>query len=147
MSADAANGEGKAVIVPRAICPPIDNFQGGAVSKTLGDVFEAHALAFLQRRRMRLIARNVTCRGGEIDLVMLDECGALVFVEVRARRSKSFANAAASVDARKRARLVRAAQHFLTTWPGALPACRFDVVAFDAGRIAWLPDAFRADEA
>jgi putative endonuclease len=117
------------------------------VSKTLGDVFETHALAYLQRQRMRFVARNVMCRGGEIDLVMLDERGALVFVEVRSRRSRQYANAAASVDARKRARLVRAAQHFLTTWRGALPACRFDVVAFDAGRIEWLPDAFRADEA
>ncbi len=117
------------------------------MSKTLGDVFEMHALEFLRRRRMRLVARNVTCRGGEIDLVMLDERGALVFVEVRARRSRRYANAAASVDAKKRARLVLAAQHFLATWRGAMPACRFDVVAFDAGRIHWLPDAFRADEA
>ncbi|KXV15794.1 hypothetical protein CR51_03100 [Caballeronia megalochromosomata] len=117
------------------------------MSKTLGDVFESHALEFLQRQRMRLVARNVTCRGGEIDLVMLDERGALVFVEVRARKSRHYANAAASVDARKRARLVRAAQHFLVTWSGALPVCRFDVVAFDAGRLHWMPDAFRADEA
>ena len=117
------------------------------MSKTLGDAFESRALDFLQRQRMRLVARNVTCRGGEIDLVMTDERGALVFVEVRARRSRKFANAAASIDARKRARLVHAAQVFLATWRGALPACRFDVVAFDAGRIHWLPDAFRADEA
>lgn len=117
------------------------------MSKTLGDTFEAHALDYLQRRRMRLVARNVTCRGGELDLVMLDAHGALVFVEVRARRSRRFAQAAASIDARKRARLVRAAEHFLATWRGALPACRFDVVTFDAGRIHWLPDAFRADEA
>jgi putative endonuclease len=125
----------------------VDNFYGGAVSKTLGDVFETHALEFLQRQRMRFVARNVTCRGGEIDLVMLDERGALVFVEVRARKSKRYANAAASVDVRKRARLVLAAQHFLATWRGTLPACRFDIVAFDAGRIEWMRDAFRADEA
>ncbi|WP_250438621.1 MULTISPECIES: YraN family protein [unclassified Caballeronia] len=143
----SAGVEGKVVILPCAIRWPADNFYGGAVSKTLGDAFESHALAFLQRQRMRLVARNVTCRGGEIDLVMLDERGALVFVEVRARRSRRYANAVASVDAKKRARLVHAAQHFLTTWRGALPACRFDVVAFDAGRIHWLPDAFRADEA
>ncbi|BAN24630.1 YraN family protein [Caballeronia insecticola] len=117
------------------------------MSKPLGDAFEARALEFLRRRRLRLVARNVTCRGGEIDLVMIDERGALVFVEVRARSGRQFANAAASIDARKRARLVRAAQQFLATWRGALPACRFDVVAFDAGRIQWLPDAFRADEA
>ncbi|MDR5803498.1 YraN family protein [Caballeronia sp. LZ001] len=115
------------------------------VSKSLGDVFEARALEYLQRQRMKLIARNVRCRGGEIDLVMSDERGALVFVEVRARASRRFADAAASVDARKRERIVRAAQFYLTKWRGALPACRFDVIAFDAGRIRWVTDAFRAD--
>src|SRR4051812_38031674 len=123
-----------------------NNFSGKLMSKTLGDAFEARALEYLQRQRMRLVARNVRCRGGEIDLVMLDERGALIFVEVRARKSARFADAAASVGMTKRTRLVRAAQHYLTTWRGALPACRFDVVAFDAGRIRWLRDAFRADE-
>jgi putative endonuclease len=116
------------------------------MSKTLGDAFEARALHYLERQRMRLVARNVRCRGGEIDLVMIDEGGALVFVEVRARKSRRFADAATSIGATKRARLVRAAQHYLTTWRGALPACRFDVIAFDAGEIRWLPVAFRADE-
>jgi putative endonuclease len=123
-----------------------DNFYGGALSKTVGDAFEARALEYLQRQRMRIVARNVTCRGGEIDLVMRDRDGALVFVEVRARRSRRFADAAASVGAAKRERLIRAAHQYLSTWRGAVPACRFDVVAFDAGRIVWLPDAFRADD-
>ncbi|TCK42256.1 putative endonuclease [Paraburkholderia sp. BL8N3] len=123
-----------------------DNFYGGALSKTVGDAFEARALEYLQRQRMRIVAPNVTCRGGEIDLVMRDRDGALVFVEVRARRSRRFADAAASVGAAKRERLIRAAHHYLSTWRGAVPACRFDVVAFDAGRIVWLPDAFRADD-
>ncbi len=42
-------------------------------------------MEFLQRQRLRFVARNVLCRGGEIDLVMRDRDGALVFVEVRAR--------------------------------------------------------------
>ncbi|KND57164.1 putative endonuclease [Candidatus Burkholderia verschuerenii] len=115
------------------------------MSKVLGDTFETRALEYLQRRRMQLVARNVRCRGGEIDLEMRDECGALVFVEVRARASRRFADAATSIGATKRMRIVRAAQHYLMRWRGALPVCRFDVVAFDAGRIRWIPDAFRAD--
>jgi putative endonuclease len=122
-----------------------DNFCEEAMSKTLGDAFEEHALEFLRGRRMRLVARNVRCRGGEIDLVMRDERGALVFVEVRARKSRRFADAAASIGVTKRARLIRAAEHYLASWRGVLPVCRFDVVAFDAGRIRWIPDAFRAD--
>ncbi|SAL82755.1 hypothetical protein AWB67_06214 [Caballeronia terrestris] len=117
------------------------------MSKTVGDAFETRELEYLQRRRLRLVARNVRCRGGEIDLVMRDRDGALVFVEVRARASGQFADAAASIGVRKRQRLVRAAQHYLSAWRGAWPACRFDVVAFDAGSIVWLADAFRADDA
>ena len=41
----------------------VDNFSGRNESKRVGAAFEAQALEFLQRQRMRLVARNVTCRG------------------------------------------------------------------------------------
>ncbi|WP_176052188.1 YraN family protein [Paraburkholderia caribensis] len=121
------------------------NFSDGARSKNVGAAFEAHALTFLQRRRLRLVARNVVCRGGEIDLVMREPDGALVFVEVRARTRGGYGGAAASVVWRKQQRIVRAAQQFLSAHDGAMPACRFDVIAFERGRLVWLRDAFRAD--
>jgi putative endonuclease len=122
------------------------NFSGGGRSKTVGTAFEARALTFLQRQRLRLVARNVVCRGGEIDLVMREPDGTLVFVEVRARARSAYGGAAASVEWRKQRRIVRAAQHFLLTHDAAMPACRFDVIAFDCGRMTWLRDAFRADD-
>ncbi len=67
----------------------------------------------------------------------------LVFVEVRSRRDTSFGGAAASVDATKQRRIVRAAQHYLRQL-SALPPCRFDVVAIDGDRIEWIPAAFDA---
>ncbi len=94
---------------------------------------------------MRFVARNVVCRGGEIDLVMRAPDGTLVFVEVRARAHGNYGGAAASVVWRKQQRILRAAQHFLASHDGALPACRFDVIAFERGRLVWLRDAFRAD--
>ena len=116
-----------------------------------GDAVETAALGFLQRHGLRLLARKAQARGGELDLVMQD--GAmLVFVEVRYRGSDAFGGGAASVDAPKRRRLVRAAQRFLLDHPhfAELP-CRFDVVEAagdpDAPRLHWLRDAFRADEA
>jgi putative endonuclease len=122
------------------------NFSGRGGSKDVGAAFEAHALVFLQRQRLRLVARNVVCRGGEIDLVMRERDGALVFVEVRARAQRHYGGAAASIGWQKRQRLVRAARHYLATRVSVVPACRFDVVAFEAGRLVWLRDAFRADE-
>jgi putative endonuclease len=89
-----------------------DNFLGNGVSKTIGSAFEQRALEYLQRQRLRFVARNFTCRGGEIDLVMreIGSQRALVFVEVRARRSRQFAAAAASIGAHKQRRLVLAAR-------------------------------------
>ncbi|WP_409937493.1 YraN family protein [Paraburkholderia sp. BCC1885] len=126
--------------------PGAHNFSGRAVSKDVGAAFEAHALVFLQRQRLRLVARNVACRGGEIDLVMRERDGSLVFVEVRARAQRHYGGAAASIGWQKRQRIVRAARHYLATRVSDAPACRFDVVAFEAGRLVWLRDAFRADE-
>ncbi|MEI5997215.1 YraN family protein [Paraburkholderia bengalensis] len=122
------------------------NFSAQARSKAVGAAFEARALTFLQQQRLRFVARNVVCRGGEIDLVMKERDGSLVFVEVRARAQSGYGGAAASVVWRKQQRIVLAAQHFLSARDGATPACRFDVIAFERGRLLWLRDAFRADE-
>jgi putative endonuclease len=126
--------------------PGANNFSAEGGSKDVGAAFEAHALVFLQRQRLRFVARNVLCRGGEIDLVMRDRDGTLVFVEVRARARRQFGGAAASIGWQKRQRLVRAAKHYLLTRASGEPACRFDVIAFEGGRLEWIRDAFRADE-
>ncbi|NTY40868.1 YraN family protein [Burkholderia diffusa] len=123
-----------------------DNFSGAARSKPVGAAFEQRARQFLERRGLVFVAANVTMRGGELDLVMREPDGMLVFVEVRARRSVRHGGAAASVGWRKRRRLVAAALQFWARH-GAGAACRFDVVAFEAGRLVWLRDAFRTDDA
>lgn len=105
---------------------------------------EERARTHLERAGLRLIARNYRCPRGEIDLVMADG-EALVFVEVRFRASRAFGSAAESIDARKRARLIAAAGHYLLTHPADRP-CRFDVVAADGDApVEWLRDAFRPD--
>lgn len=122
-----------------------DNFSGRGQSKRIGAAFEARALDFLRRQRMRLVARNVTCRGGEIDLVMRDRDGALVFVEVRARAGSRYGGAAASIGVHKRMRILLAARYFLVTRGASESPCRFDAVVFEGSRLVWLRDAFRED--
>jgi putative endonuclease len=121
----------------------------------IGAQVERAASAFLQKNGLTEIAANARYRDGELDLVMLDRAtrggDTLVFVEVRHRSSDGHGGGAASVDAGKRRRLVRAAQRFLLAHPqfSELP-CRFDVVEAggDPGspRLHWIRDAFRADE-
>nr|WP_050807530.1 YraN family protein [Burkholderia oklahomensis] len=153
--AHGANGRSTALCHARAArqeadgakAAPRDNFSAAAGSKrVVGAAFETRAQRFLERAGLALVARNVTVRGGEIDLVMRERDGTLVFVEVRARTSGRYGGAAASVGARKRKRLVLAALAFWARTGGASP-CRFDVVAFEGGRLEWLRDAFRVDEA
>ena len=119
----------------------------GQGTKALGDAAEQQALAWLQRRGLTLLERNYRvargpgARGGEVDLILREPDGTLVFVEVRARADARCGGAAASVGATKRARIVYAAQHYLLRWR-APPPCRFDVVAVEAGRVEWLQAAF-----
>lgn len=118
-------------------------------TKGVGDEAELRALAHLQREGLKLERRNYRvaagprARGGEVDLVMRDRDGTLVFVEVRARASATHGGAAASVGAVKQRRIVLAARHYLLRHR-APPPCRFDVLAIDGDRIEWLQAAFDA---
>jgi putative endonuclease len=114
-----------------------------------GRLAEELAARHLAARGLRVIERNVRCRGGEVDLICLDR-GAVVFIEVRLRTSVRFGSAAESITAAKRRRILLAAQW----WLGgrgrryACAACRFDVVLLDqlddAG-LTWLRGAFDSD--
>ena len=114
-----------------------------------GERAEDRALAHLQARGLRLLERHYRVAGGpsrragEIDLVMRERDGTLVFVEVRSRADRRAGGAAASVTPAKQRSLVLAAQHYLMRWP-APPRCRFDVVAIDGDELQWLPAAFEA---
>ncbi len=118
-------------------------------TKALGDAGEARALAHLVAQGLTLVQRNYRvargprARGGEIDLIVRERDGTLVFVEVRARAGGAHGGAAASVSAAKQRALVFAAQHFLSGLR-TLPPCRFDVVAIDGECLTWLRGAFDA---
>lgn len=120
-----------------------------AGGRTDGARAEALALAHLQRHGLTLVQRNYRVargpsrRAGEIDLILRDRDGTLVFVEVRSRSDARHGGAAASITPAKRARLIYAAQCFLQRC-ASLPPCRFDVVALDGEQLTWLPAAFDA---
>ena len=122
-------------------------------TKHRGDGAEALALAHLLQAGLRLQTSNYRTPGrggGEIDLVMRDVDGTLVFVEVRHRASASHGGAGASISTTKQQRIVFAAKHYLMRI-NTPPPCRFDVVliegALEAGstpQMEWLRSAFDA---
>jgi len=113
-----------------------------------GAAAEELAEQYLQVRGLKILARNMRCRAGELDLVCLDN-GVLAIVEVRQRASTEFGGALGSVTWGKQRKIIRAAQFFLRPekqWRN-LPV-RFDVLAIEglpdgAHRIDWIKDAFR----
>ena len=118
---------------------------GAATTKQAGDAAEDQALAHLQAAGLRLLERNYRTPGrggGEIDLVMAERDGTLVFVEVRKRASSAFGGAGGSISHTKQRRIVFAARHYLMRLRTP-PPCRFDVVLVEDA-ITWLQAAFDA---
>lgn len=94
----------------------------------LGQWGERYVGRLLKRQGWRFIARNVSCRGGEIDLVMADPEGVVVFLEVKTRRSEDFQPTEAVVTYAKKQRMRSATRFFLSCHDVGDRACRFDVV-------------------
>jgi putative endonuclease len=109
-----------------------------------GAAAEDLASRYLARHGVRIEARNVRYRGGELDIVARD--GATwIFVEVRSRSRGG--EAGASIDRRKRGKIRLAAQLYLSArFADRWPRCRFDVILVEGGDIRWLRSAFSADE-
>ncbi|MGV8935175.1 MAG: YraN family protein [Gallionellaceae bacterium] len=110
---------------------------------TAGAQAELVAAQYLQQQGLTLLQSNYHCRYGEIDLILQDG-ETCVFAEVRLRSLGTFGGAAASIDARKQAKLVRTAQHYLASLK-RLPPCRFDAILMqstDINKIVWIKNAF-----
>ncbi|MCW2745934.1 MAG: putative endonuclease related to Holliday junction resolvase [Mycobacterium sp.] len=123
----------------------------------LGAWGEQQAATWLQQQGATVLARNWRCRAGEIDLVIA-EGTCVAFVEVKTRRTETFGPPQAAVDARRQARLRRAAAAWLADHadhpelrpaPGRNgPDVRFDVVTVrpaadgEPVRVLHIPGAF-----
>jgi putative endonuclease len=114
-----------------------------------GTAAEQLAADYLRAQGVLILARNLRCRAGEIDLVGLDDC-VLAIVEVRQRAHTDFGGAFGSVTWRKQRKIIRATQYFWqrqAEW--RVHTMRFDVLAVEgmpcgAHRLVWIKDAFRA---
>ena len=105
-----------------------DARRASVTTRDIGSRWEDAVLAHMQRAGLKTIARNFTCRYGEIDLIMRDR-DQIAFIEVRYRGDDMHGDGTVSVGAGKRAKLARAAAVYLQQNPVlAAMTCRFDVV-------------------
>ena len=120
----------------------------GAVKGTKGAWGEDCAAAYLRRHGYRILARNYSCRFGEIDLIA-EKDGVLLFVEVKLRTNLQYGAPREYVTVKKQEKLRAAALLYLSERELDVPA-RFDVaevytdVRHSAGntRIAYIENAF-----
>jgi len=115
--------------------------------KLLGKWGEKRCEKFLRGKGLKKITGNFSCKTGEIDLVMADTGGEIVFVEVKTRTDENFGPAEASITAVKKNRMYKAARYFLAVHNITERIYRFDVVTIILGRsgpilINHYPNAF-----
>jgi putative endonuclease len=100
-----------------------------------GKTGEDVACRELKRRGYVILARRYRRRRGELDIVARDG-PTLVFVEVKARESRDFGDAAESVTRLKQRTMVQLAIEYMARHRLGNEPCRFDVVSIhlEAGR-------------
>lgn len=106
-------------------------------------------MALLESEGAQILLRNFRARCGELDLVAL-QAGIVLIVEVRHRQRHEWGGAAASVDARKRQRILRTTRRLLQCHPELnRRPLRFDVIVSEGdaeGELRWIRHAFDASE-
>jgi putative endonuclease len=110
-----------------------------------GRAGEDRAAELLEKRGMRIIARNIRSKYGEIDLAALDG-EVIAFVEVKAWKRFGFEDLGLSVDLKKQRRIIETAKYFLSfhrEYNCMSP--RFDILFIDSGpeqAVTYLASAF-----
>ncbi len=102
--------------------------------KLLGQWGEKRCEKFLKHKGLKTLTRNFSCKTGEIDLIMVDTDGGIVFVEVRTKADESFAEVEDSITSPKKARLKRTARYFLASNNIQNRPFRFDIVTIVLGQ-------------
>lgn len=115
--------------------------------RLLGRWGERRAELALRAKGFKTIARNVRSRLGEIDLVMRDQDGVLVFIEVKTRLDERFQQVEAAITTTKMHRLRNAIHWFIRSRRLPDMPIRCDVVAVVLGKkgrpqIRHYPNAF-----
>jgi len=113
-----------------------------------GSYFEEMACRHLQKKGLKLLAKNFRHRQGEIDLIMYHD-NTLVFVEVRYRKIATYGSAEESITHRKQQSIISTANYFLMKKKLWDSPCRFDTITIMPSKrplkshdINWIISAF-----
>jgi putative endonuclease len=113
--------------------------------KQTGSEQETRVLLHFQDLGWSLLERNYRCPLGEVDLILKEPSGRVVFVEVKFRTHAGFGGAVEALRPRQRDRIVRAALHFIKSRGLHGSDFRFDIAAASPSGIEHIPHAFSAE--
>lgn len=99
-----------------------------SLSHALGKSGEKAALAYLKKKKFRIVAQGFRFHRGEIDIVAYDR-KTVVFIEVKTRRSRVFGRPEESVTPAKQQQIRRIAEAFLAVNHLDQVPCRFDILS------------------
>ena len=120
------------------------------LKKTIGNIGEDMASAFLRKKKYGILARNYNTRQGEIDIIARKN-DKISFVEVKSRTSKTFGSAAEAVTWKKRQHIMQAAIIYLQAERPGYKSYGFDVIEVyltkegELEKINHIEDAFTYD--
>ena len=109
--------------------------------RALGIAGEDAAAAWYEANGYEVVARNWTCRDGELDLVVRRQ-RVIVFCEVKTRATNVFGSPAEAVNHVKRQRLRVLAAKWLEDSPVRAREIRFDVVSVVGDDVEVIEGAF-----
>ncbi len=106
-----------------------------------GDQGEDRAVEYLLGLGYHVVCRKYQSRNGEIDCIVRDPDGTLVFVEVKSSMSASCGSPLFWVTPAKQRKLFTMARQYLAEHRISSISCRFDVIAITQGKIEHLRNA------
>ena len=117
-------------------------------TREIGDSGENLAVFYLEKSGYKILYRNYTVRGGEIDIIA-EKDGVIAFVEVKSRDLSAFESGVYAVTKRKRRLIIHTSQEYLFRI-GSDCQPRYDVadVALSDGKpvkLRYFDNAFSAD--
>lgn len=93
---------------------------------------ESMAVTFLKKNGYKIIERNYRTKIGEIDIIAKDG-DTIVFIEVKARKSRAY-NPKEAVTSSKKRKISMVALYYLKSTRQINTRARFDVVAIDSAK-------------
>jgi putative endonuclease len=98
--------------------------------RAVGNSAEDLAATYLKKKGYKILERNFTIRGGEIDLIATKD-NKLIFIEVKARHNHNFGTPQEAITYFKQKALMKTALVYINKIRWGDKPYRFDLIAID----------------